>query len=333
MKRSKRKRLKEVSLLKSKEPIVFEVLAMFYGFAGWGACHHYPTIAKRLEIITPNEAHALKWYGMHFLGWSDKEDVYYQKQGERALFDIEKCQLKRKGEKKMTPQEEFAKVKAALILKRESDNDFGSLLEKIELVYIKKKRVKIYFKGIFTKIIGGESLVDIANSWGLSETFVITVAGLIFCLAYPDNMSEARQESKVLYGELISAYKKHLSARIEAEKLQVGPSVITEEESEMEDTIHEKWHSSILVPVDFSAIEGENIEDSVVGVVLKIEAQPPSVIFESGWRGDIRYLSSVLTNDEIILINDSLRPGTKIVRQREGDPEKGTCYLLRTWNP
>ncbi|MDP2950788.1 MAG: hypothetical protein Q8N55_00215, partial [bacterium] len=189
------------------------------------------------------------------------------------------------------------------------------------------ERGNLYLKGIFMKITNGESFTDIMNDLGVSETFVITVGGIIFCFAWPSRVTEMLQDIRTEYFEVKRILENY--EHTQAQKVSVLPP-----SEGIEDTIHAKGHSSILIPADLSAIEGENIEDFVVDISLKIESQPLTVNFESGGRGDIRCLSSILTNDEIILINDSLRPGTKIVRQRESDPEKGACYLVRTFkNP
>ncbi|MDP2951113.1 MAG: hypothetical protein Q8N55_01885 [bacterium] len=220
--------------LKKIDETTYYVVTVFYGFGRKKPLENCETIrrmlARRGVGITYDMVHAYKWAGLLLLGWEGPVDERYKNKAEALLKELEA--KTKEGETKMTPQEEFAKVKAALILKKESDNDFGSLLEKIELAYTATRRGNLYLKGIFMKITNGESLTDIMNDLGVSERFVITVAGVIFCFAWPEKMTERLGDVRTEYLELKRMLENY--EHTQAQKVSVLPP-----SEGLEDTIHE----------------------------------------------------------------------------------------------
>ncbi|MCG2689919.1 hypothetical protein L6252_01405, partial [Candidatus Parcubacteria bacterium] len=95
----------ELAKLKKEIPVVFQVLAMFFGFAGHGACHNCKRIGKILKL-TKNEAHALKWRGLQLLGWEVEGD-YFERKTEAILLKLSNRQ-QQEGENKMAGKFKFS---------------------------------------------------------------------------------------------------------------------------------------------------------------------------------------------------------------------------------
>ncbi|MBM4177624.1 hypothetical protein FJ208_02385, partial [Candidatus Gribaldobacteria bacterium] len=216
----------KLTKLKNEEPIVFKVLAMFYGLAGWGAMHHCKAIAEKLREqgmqVDENMVHEIKWYGLFSLGWKPRDNKLNSK-AKNVLRDIARRQ--QEGEIKMELQEFFNKIVAELFEKSEKDQDFGNYLKEVEKVFIKNRTdsdlesdfPQLALERIYDLTVQGNSLDKIAATIQISEEEVLQNLRIIFCFAFPKRISERGRDVQGFYLRIKGIYDKAQAEQGEAD--------------------------------------------------------------------------------------------------------------------
>ncbi len=209
-------RSKKLFGLKKNKPLVFQVLAIFFGFDGYGYWHDCQRVAEFLNStqgleLTGPQVHEIKWYGLGLSGWRLVEQHHYDK-AENILQDI--AEQKQEGDKKMTNQELFDKIKddfSMVTLERRNEliahlNEVQDLVKKGKPIFnapLCLDEVALVFLGEFPR-----GFTDIVKEIHIAEETALLNLSVIFCFAFPERISETKKEIRELYLQIKGAYEK-----------------------------------------------------------------------------------------------------------------------------
>ena len=211
-----RNHLEKMELLKKVEPKVYWTIRKHFGL-DCPKINRYEALAlwlsERFEDVNDEMVHRWKWAGLIFLGFSKSQvEKRFKNAADKMVKEIIQ---KQEGDRKMELEEKYKVIIGEILKKYPADQQDGrmkfvELLREADKTYQNEKSIP-YLCGlelIFINIIEGKSLNEMSEALAKSEEETLYRLGTVFCFAFPERISEMKQEGRELYLGIKGAYDK-----------------------------------------------------------------------------------------------------------------------------